>query len=52
MTAEDHLREGVGRFVAALLFENAMLKAEIDRLRDARPAPPPTTGYAQEQAPP
>jgi len=32
-TQEEHLRQELGSVVAQLLIQNAMLKAEIDRLR-------------------
>ena len=40
MTAEEHLRADLGANLANLIFQNALLKAEIDRLREemARPA--------------
>ena len=32
-SAEDHLKQDVGATIASLLFQIAMLKAELDRLQ-------------------
>lgn len=34
MTPEEHLKADVGAHLAHLMFQIAMLKAEVDRLRD------------------
>ena len=34
MTAEEHLKADVGAHLAHLMFQIAMLKAEVDRLRE------------------
>jgi hypothetical protein len=33
-TAEEHLKADIGAQIAALLFQVAVLKAEVDRLRE------------------
>lgn len=41
MTAEEYLRQDVGALVASLLFQIAMLRAEIDRLKADHADPVP-----------
>ena len=41
MTAEEYLRQDVGALVASLLFQIAMLRAEVDRLKADRADPVP-----------
>jgi uncharacterized small protein (DUF1192 family) len=44
MTAEEYLRQDVGALVASLLFQIAMLRAEIDRLKTPDHAEPVPNG--------
>jgi uncharacterized small protein (DUF1192 family) len=46
MTADDYLRQDVGTLVASLLFQIAMLRAEVDRLK-ADHADPVPNGVAR-----
>jgi hypothetical protein len=43
MTAEEHLKQDVGALLTNLIFQNALLKADNDRLREtaAQPQPEP-----------
>ena len=47
-SAEDHLRQDVGAMIASLLFQIAMLKAELDRLKAEDEAP---RGHTNERVP-
>lgn len=40
MTPEEHLKADVGAHLAHLMFQIAMLKAEVDRLREDLARPP------------
>jgi hypothetical protein len=48
-TAEEHLKADVGAQLAHLIFQVALLKAEVDRLREdaQRPAPVPAPDGAR-----
>lgn len=51
MTPDEYLKQDVGSLVASLLFQNAMLKAEIDRLKAAQDNGHPAPDLVARSAP-